>query len=159
MSAVLGFGRFSGHLAWLLLAGSLVACGGSSDSGGGAAARPSMMVGALSDQYTPLSRWICHPDLPDSDDACATGMETLSVAASGEATVLPFERATDPGFDCFYAYPTASLDPANRDTVLQLIEEAKANGTAIVGIFHDHAARQRIADREVDMSAFAPRPA
>jgi hypothetical protein len=111
MSAVLGFGRFSGHLAWLLLAGSLVACGGSSDSGGGAAARPSMMVGALSDQYTPLSRWICHPDLPDSDDACATGMETLSVAASGEATVLPFERATDPGFDCFYAYPTASLDP------------------------------------------------
>ena len=33
--------------------------------------------------------------------------------------------------------PTASLDATNRETVLSLIEEAKARGTAIVGIFHD----------------------
>jgi alpha-D-ribose 1-methylphosphonate 5-triphosphate synthase subunit PhnL len=52
--------------------------------------------------------------------------------------------------------PTASLDPANRETVLELIEEAKARGAAIVGIFHDAAARARVADREVDVSAFAP---
>ncbi len=53
--------------------------------------------------------------------------------------------------------PTASLDPANRETVLELIDEAKARGAAIVGIFHDAAARARVADREVDVSAFAPR--
>ncbi len=52
--------------------------------------------------------------------------------------------------------PTASLDAANRDTVLCLIEEAKARGAAIVGIFHDTAARERVADREVDVGAFAP---
>lgn len=52
--------------------------------------------------------------------------------------------------------PTASLDPANRETVLELIEEAKARGAAIVGIFHDAAARGRVADREVDVSAFVP---
>ncbi len=52
--------------------------------------------------------------------------------------------------------PTASLDPANRETVLSLIDEAKARGAAIVGIFHDAAARARVADREVDVSAFAP---
>ncbi len=52
--------------------------------------------------------------------------------------------------------PTASLDAANRDTVLGLIEEAKARGAAIVGIFHDTAARERVADREVDVGAFAP---
>ncbi len=52
--------------------------------------------------------------------------------------------------------PTASLDPANRETVLELIDEAKARGAAIVGIFHDAAARERVADREVDVSAFAP---
>ncbi|OIQ74871.1 alpha-D-ribose 1-methylphosphonate 5-triphosphate synthase subunit PhnL [mine drainage metagenome] len=52
--------------------------------------------------------------------------------------------------------PTASLDAANRDTVLGLIEEAKARGAAIVGIFHDTAARARVADREVDVGAFAP---
>ncbi|MEM0936570.1 MAG: phosphonate C-P lyase system protein PhnL [Pseudomonadota bacterium] len=52
--------------------------------------------------------------------------------------------------------PTASLDPANRETVLSLIEEAKAAGTAIVGIFHDAGARARVADREIDVAAFAP---
>ena len=55
--------------------------------------------------------------------------------------------------------PTASLDVANRDTVLGLIEEAKARGTAIVGIFHDAPARARVCDREVDVSAFAPQAA
>jgi len=54
--------------------------------------------------------------------------------------------------------PTASLDAANRETVLTLIEEAKAVGAAIVGIFHDAAARARVADRDIDVSAFAPRP-
>jgi alpha-D-ribose 1-methylphosphonate 5-triphosphate synthase subunit PhnL len=54
--------------------------------------------------------------------------------------------------------PTASLDPANRETVLELVEEAKGRGAAIVGIFHDAAARARVADREVDVSAFAPGP-
>ncbi|MEM9140690.1 MAG: phosphonate C-P lyase system protein PhnL [Pseudomonadota bacterium] len=55
--------------------------------------------------------------------------------------------------------PTASLDGANRDVVLSLIEEAKARGAAIVGIFHDEAARARVADREVDVTAFSPAPA
>ncbi|MEJ6394239.1 phosphonate C-P lyase system protein PhnL [Gymnodinialimonas sp. 2305UL16-5] len=65
-----------------------------------------------------------------------------------------------------YAYPvllldepTASLDATNRETVLSLIEEAKAGGAAVVGIFHDHAARDRVADREIDVSAFAPKVA
>ena len=52
--------------------------------------------------------------------------------------------------------PTASLDAANRETVLCLIEEAKARGAAIIGIFHDQPARDRVADREVDVSAFTP---
>lgn len=52
--------------------------------------------------------------------------------------------------------PTASLDALNRETVLQLIEEAKAKGAAIVGIFHDVEARGRVADREVNVSAFTP---
>jgi alpha-D-ribose 1-methylphosphonate 5-triphosphate synthase subunit PhnL len=55
--------------------------------------------------------------------------------------------------------PTASLDATNRETVLSLIEEARAGGAAIVGIFHDIAARQRVADREIDVSRFAPQAA
>ena len=52
--------------------------------------------------------------------------------------------------------PTASLDPVNRETVLCLIEEAKARGAAIVGIFHDGPARARVADREIDVGRFTP---
>jgi alpha-D-ribose 1-methylphosphonate 5-triphosphate synthase subunit PhnL len=52
--------------------------------------------------------------------------------------------------------PTASLDAANREVVLSLIEEAKARGAAILGIFHDEAARRRVCDRVVDVSAFTP---
>jgi alpha-D-ribose 1-methylphosphonate 5-triphosphate synthase subunit PhnL len=55
--------------------------------------------------------------------------------------------------------PTASLDAANREVVLSLIEEAKARGTAILGIFHDEAARTRLCDRLVDVTAFTPRAA
>ncbi|MCA3449425.1 MAG: phosphonate C-P lyase system protein PhnL [Rhodobacter sp.] len=52
--------------------------------------------------------------------------------------------------------PTASLDPVNREVVLALVEEAKAAGAAIIGIFHDAAARERLCDRSVDVSAFTP---
>lgn len=52
--------------------------------------------------------------------------------------------------------PTASLDAKNREVVLSLIEDAKARGAAIVGIFHDEAARARVCDREVDVTAFTP---
>ena len=53
--------------------------------------------------------------------------------------------------------PTASLDPVNRGVVLDLIEEAKARGAAILGIFHDAEARARVCDRSVDVGAFSPR--
>ena len=55
--------------------------------------------------------------------------------------------------------PTASLDVANRETVLSLIEDAKARGAAIIGIFHDEAARARVCNREVDVSNYTPKVA
>jgi alpha-D-ribose 1-methylphosphonate 5-triphosphate synthase subunit PhnL len=55
--------------------------------------------------------------------------------------------------------PTASLDATNREVVLTLIEEAKARGAAILGIFHDEAARARVCDRVVDVTGFTPRAA
>jgi alpha-D-ribose 1-methylphosphonate 5-triphosphate synthase subunit PhnL len=43
--------------------------------------------------------------------------------------------------------PTASLDAANADIVAGMIREAKARGTAIIGIFHDVPVRDAVADR------------
>jgi len=47
--------------------------------------------------------------------------------------------------------PTASLDATNRRVVVELIAEAKARGTAIVGIFHDEEVRDAVASRCVEL--------
>jgi alpha-D-ribose 1-methylphosphonate 5-triphosphate synthase subunit PhnL len=50
--------------------------------------------------------------------------------------------------------PTASLDAENRRVVISLINEAKARGTAVVGIFHDEKVRDRVADKLFEMRSF-----
>ncbi|CAH1649086.1 methylphosphonate degradation complex subunit PhnL [Chelatococcus asaccharovorans] len=50
--------------------------------------------------------------------------------------------------------PTASLDAANRQIVIALIREAKARGTAVVGIFHDAEVREAVADRLFEVAQF-----
>ncbi|WP_353190502.1 phosphonate C-P lyase system protein PhnL [Pandoraea pnomenusa] len=47
--------------------------------------------------------------------------------------------------------PTASLDAQNRAVVCALITEARAAGSAIVGIFHDEATRDEVATRTLAM--------
>jgi alpha-D-ribose 1-methylphosphonate 5-triphosphate synthase subunit PhnL len=53
--------------------------------------------------------------------------------------------------------PTASLDAVNREVVVGLVDDARANGSAIVGIFHDEVVRNRVATRLVDVAGFAPK--
>lgn len=55
--------------------------------------------------------------------------------------------------------PTASLDAANRAVVVDLIEEKKAAGAALVGIFHDEDVRDRVASRVIDVSQYSERKA
>ncbi len=47
--------------------------------------------------------------------------------------------------------PTASLDKANTEAVLDLISDRKRDGVAILGVFHDADVRARIADRLASM--------
>jgi alpha-D-ribose 1-methylphosphonate 5-triphosphate synthase subunit PhnL len=51
--------------------------------------------------------------------------------------------------------PTASLDAANRAVVVDLIDEKKRRGVAMVAIVHDDEIRQLIADHIVDVTSFA----
>jgi alpha-D-ribose 1-methylphosphonate 5-triphosphate synthase subunit PhnL len=51
--------------------------------------------------------------------------------------------------------PTASLDAANRAVVVDLIDEKKRAGVAIVAIVHDDEIRHLIADRVIDVTSFA----
>jgi alpha-D-ribose 1-methylphosphonate 5-triphosphate synthase subunit PhnL len=47
--------------------------------------------------------------------------------------------------------PTASLDAANRASVVELVRAAKARGATVVGIFHDREVRDAVADRVLDL--------
>ncbi len=49
--------------------------------------------------------------------------------------------------------PTASLDAANRNTVIELIQEAKKKGCAVIGIFHDENVREAVADDIYNLQA------
>ena len=50
--------------------------------------------------------------------------------------------------------PTASLDAANTQTVIDLIQEAVARGSAVMGIFHDSHVGQAVATRHLDVTQF-----
>ncbi|PSH66461.1 MULTISPECIES: phosphonate C-P lyase system protein PhnL [Phyllobacterium] len=51
--------------------------------------------------------------------------------------------------------PTASLDAKNRDVVVSMIQQKKASGVAMLGIFHDEDVREAVADRIIDVTAFS----
>lgn len=50
--------------------------------------------------------------------------------------------------------PTASLDAANTQTVIELIQETVSRGAAVVGIFHDAHVGQAVATRRIDVAQF-----
>ncbi|WP_284337296.1 phosphonate C-P lyase system protein PhnL [Comamonas sp. NoAH] len=50
--------------------------------------------------------------------------------------------------------PTASLDPANTRTVVEMINEAVTRGAAVLGIFHDPDVGAAVSTRHVDMSLY-----
>lgn len=75
----------------------LLACNGSSPD-----------EGAPVSVYEDLEVWLCHPD--KTDDVCDDDLDTTLIDADGTMTVVAHVEAADPAFDCFYLYPTCSLD-------------------------------------------------
>jgi len=66
--------------------------------------------------YTKAENWLCRPDRPT--DACHVNLDTTIVQADGTLQVEKFTPATNPPVDCFYVYPTVSLDATpNSDLV------------------------------------------
>ena len=47
--------------------------------------------------------------------------------------------------------PTSALDATNREVVMQLIEERRAAGCALMGIFHDDEVRDRVCNRHLTL--------
>ena len=70
--------------------------------------------------YGKAETWLC---LPGRQDACAIDQTTTVVQTDGKTTVETFKPAADPGFDCFYVYPTVSYQPTgNSDMTVTAAE-------------------------------------
>ena len=63
--------------------------------------------GHTSDVYDGTTNWLCHPDL--DEDECSD-LSATEVAADGTISEADLVEAEDPTVDCFYVYPTVSLD-------------------------------------------------
>lgn len=57
--------------------------------------------------YADADKWLC---LPNREDTCDQDLTTTVVAANGSLTREAFAPPSDAPIDCFYIYPTLSLD-------------------------------------------------
>lgn len=72
--------------------------------------------------YRQAANWLCRPG---RQDACAQDLTTTVIAANGSRTIEKFEAAKDPKFDCFYVYPTVSLDTTPNSDMIPGPEEMR----------------------------------
>jgi hypothetical protein len=71
---------------------------------------------AADPDYSRAENWLCRPDR--ATDACDVDLDTTIVKADGTLQVEKFTAAANPPVDCFYVYPTVSLDATpNSDLV------------------------------------------
>lgn len=59
--------------------------------------------------YSRPGSWICRPGVDDG--TCSANLDALRIDMTGARTPAPHTPAKDAPVDCFYVYPTASLDP------------------------------------------------
>jgi len=64
--------------------------------------------------------WLC---LPGRQDACTIPLDAAVVAANGTVKVEKFAPAKQPTIDCFYVYPTVSLDNFSTSDLVPGVEE------------------------------------
>lgn len=62
--------------------------------------------------YEGTQHWLCHPELAPESNACDADLTTIVVQANGNSKLEPFTASPAPEVDCFYVYPTVSIDPA-----------------------------------------------
>ncbi len=66
--------------------------------------------------YNNMSAWVCHPDNPN--DACDRDLTTTAIAADGSMSVQTWPENDKPEIDCFYVYPTTSMDEAGNSDLI-----------------------------------------
>ncbi len=94
-------------LSLIALTAGLVACGSDDDDGGNPVAQQPYGP-FVSDQYANGRNWLCHP-LADRN-YCDEDLSATVVYPDGSTEIEAHVKAENPAIDCFYVYPTWSLD-------------------------------------------------
>ena len=76
---------------------------------------------ASKNDYTKDESWLCRPGR--ADDACATDQSTTIVTAEGKLTREEWNANPQAPIDCFYVYPTVSLDATGNSDMVAGPEE------------------------------------
>ncbi len=70
--------------------------------------------------------------------------------SGGEKQRVNIARASAVDYPLFLLdEPTSALDATNREVVVELLEEKKQQGCALIGIFHDEEVRDKLCTREL----------
>lgn len=111
---------------WFVAAALLLAPGGSHAAGTPNYTGTDHLAQLLATSYSDPARWLCHPRLASANNVCHSSLDYMHVEASGESLGYVFLGPAQTGqpVDCFYVYPTASVDAGpNSDFVTDLQEE------------------------------------
>lgn len=73
------------------------------------AATPEAASPSSPNEYARPASWLCRPD--KAHDACEVDLTTTVVSAAGKLTQERWKANRKAPIDCFYVYPTVSLDP------------------------------------------------
>lgn len=81
---------------------------------------PSPEASPPAPDYSVGANWLCRPG---RNDACAQDESAVVLSADGHMTREAFRPAAHPRIDCFYVYPTVSLDPGGNSDLTPGHEE------------------------------------
>jgi hypothetical protein len=76
---------------------------------------------SIAPDYAKASDWLCRPGL--ANNPCETNIDATIVKADGSMTVEKFTADPNAPIDCFYVYPTVSLDPFTQSDLIPGPEE------------------------------------
>ena len=113
----------------------LAACGDDSQ------AAPNPFEGHQSELYEGTANWLCHAALADVDNLCLQDLDATVVNPDATTSLEPHVPAVDPPIDCFYVYPTVSVDEGDNadlvrnDEELFIIREQAARLSRVCRVF------------------------
>jgi len=99
---------------------------GSDGSAGGDGDGAAAYAGYESEVYADTANWLCRPDV--DDDFCDESLDTTVITADGTLEVEMFEPAEDAPIDCFYVYPTVSVDESDNS---DLVPDPETEGLVV----------------------------